>query len=105
MNSIPLARLRQADTPYKLRCTGCGRKPPCLMAPLFDEDHLGFLCPPCIVRYEGSAEFRQIVEVCIMDDRAMPEVEAAFADYGLTIPTTPAELQAATMRIAEVNAR
>lgn len=100
MNYQSTAAGRQAGTRVRLLCAGCGA---CVAPPFTTlgepDGPVGFLCPPCDRRHEDSTVFRRIVDACVWGGKTVPEVEAAFAGYGLPIPTTESAMRAAASRI------
>ena len=82
-------------------CTGCARR----VGPPFNTltDHgalLALLCGACDQRHDDDAVFARIVDACARGGRTVREVTAAFAVFGLAVPTTAAALRVAAARIS-----
>lgn len=81
-------------------CAGCARR----VSPPFntltdDGAFVGLLCGPCDQRHDDDAVFARLVNASALGGRTIPEVTAAFANFGLAVPTTDAALRSAAARI------
>lgn len=86
----------QAPTRIRFICAGCAAA----VAPPFTtvgepDGPVGFLCPACDRRHDDSTVFRRIVDASVRGGNTVPEVQKSFADYGLPIPTTAADMRVA----------
>lgn len=80
-------------------CAGCAANVAPPFTTLTDDGALvGLLCAPCDQRHDVDAVFARIVDACARDGKTIPEVTAAFAHYGVDIPTTEATMRSAAAR-------
>ena len=80
-------------------CAGCAAKVAPPFNTLTDGGALvGLLCGRCDQRHDDDAVFARIVDACARGGKTIPEVTAAFAVFGLAVPTTGAAMRAAAAR-------
>lgn len=84
-------------------CAGCAAKVAPPFTTLTDDGALvGLLCGRCDQRHDDDAVFARIVDACARGGKTVPEVTAAFAVFGLAVPTTGAAMRAAAARTGSV---